>query len=54
MVLEFLQGEVAESDEVNPGMIFDFDKQGNLLRVEILEASAKNISPNKVEYEYTG
>ena len=54
MVLEFLKGVVHESDEINPGMIFDFDKDGNLLRVEILDASTKNITPNKVEYEFTG
>ncbi|MFT7150989.1 MAG: hypothetical protein ACI82Q_002864 [Nonlabens sp.] len=54
MVLEFALGDIAESDEVNPGMIFDYDIAGNLLRVEILDASTKNISPNKVEYEVVG
>lgn len=43
--------EVMESDESNPGIILDFDAEGNVVRIEILDAAEKGNSPFKVEYE---
>jgi uncharacterized protein YuzE len=41
---------VAESDEAKPGMIFDYDKDGNVVGMEILNASKRIEKPYAVEY----
>ena len=38
LLIELREGTYATSDEVTPGMIVDFDKQGQPLRIEILNA----------------
>ncbi len=41
---------VEESDELRPGLILDYDKGGNLVGIEILNASARFHDPMCVEY----
>jgi uncharacterized protein YuzE len=44
---------VEESDEDKPGVILDYDKDGNVVGLEILEASKRISNPRSVEYAVT-
>jgi uncharacterized protein YuzE len=44
---------VVESDEDKPGIIIDYDADGNIAGMEILDASHRMHDPYKLEYEST-
>ena len=44
---------IEESDEDKPGVILDYDKDGNIDGLEILEASKRTANPRSVEYAVT-
>ena len=51
----FKQGvEVAESDEDKPGVVLDYDEHGNLISLEILDASKRIGETRRIEFEMVG
>ncbi len=47
----FSDAPVDESDEDKPGVILDYDTSGNLVSVEILDASRRVKAPTQIEYQ---
>jgi len=45
---------IAESDEDKPGVILDYDEDGNLVPLEILDASKRVTEARRIEFETTG
>ena len=48
------QAVVAESDEDKPGIILDYDAVGNLVSLEVLDASKRVTETKKIEFQTTG
>ena len=46
----FSGAPIEESDEDKPGVILDYDRQGNVVALEILDASKRMENPRSVEY----
>jgi len=50
----FSNAPIEESDEEKPGIILDFDKSGNVVGMEVLDASQRMENPRAVEYAVAG
>ena len=51
LTIIFSDAPVAESDEGKPGVILDYDALGNLVSLELLDASRHVALPSRIEYE---
>lgn len=51
LYISLSQEAVKESDESKPGIIIDYSESGNVVGIEIIDASKKISLPNKLEYE---
>ncbi len=45
------QSAITESDEDKPGVILDYDEHGNLVSLEILDASRRVTEAQRVEFQ---
>ena len=45
---------VEKSDEDKPGIIIDYDGRGNIVGLEVLEASKRIENPRALDYAVTG
>ena len=43
--------KVADSDEGNPGVILEYDERGDLVSMEILDASQRVTETRKMEFQ---
>jgi uncharacterized protein YuzE len=50
----FNAAAIKESDEEKPGVILDYDSDGNLVALEVLEASKRIENPRALDYAVTG
>ncbi|MFH1050577.1 MAG: DUF2283 domain-containing protein [bacterium] len=46
----FKDTKIEESDEEKPGMILDYDSEGNIVGFEIMHASKRIEKPESIEY----
>ena len=54
LTLELKPGPVAESDEDKPGIILDYDAAGNLVSIEILDASRRVEEARSMQFQVAG
>jgi uncharacterized protein YuzE len=54
MYIRLRAGTVAESDEVRPGVVLDFDAEGRVLGIEMLDVSQRTDNPRELAMELVG
>ena len=52
LTITLTDAPIVDSDEVQPGIIFDYDKAGNTVSIEFLDASRRVDSPSSLSYDY--
>jgi uncharacterized protein YuzE len=45
----FRDSPIEESDKLSPGLIFDYDSEGHVMGIEVLDASRQVENPRVVE-----
>ena len=51
LYIQFSEEKIGESDEDKPGIIIDYNDSGNIVGIEVLNASKKMPQPMQLEYE---
>jgi len=51
LYIEFVNDKVVESDEEKQDIIIDYNDKGNIIGIEVLNASSKMKQPNSIIYE---
>jgi uncharacterized protein YuzE len=51
LTVTFRQSPIEESDEIRPGLIVDYSESGEVVRIELLDASRHMDSPGRVEIQ---
>ncbi|MEK0434024.1 MAG: hypothetical protein RL369_73 [Pseudomonadota bacterium] len=54
MYIRLRAGKVIESEEVRPGVVLDFDAQGQVLGIEMLDVSQRTDNPRELAMELIG
>ena len=54
MYIRLRTGKVIESEEVRPGIVLDFDAQGQVLGIEMLDVSQRTDNPRELAMELIG
>ena len=54
ITIRFKDGLVSESDELQEGMVADFDDEGSIVGLEIFEASKRVTQPQNLIFESKG
>lgn len=49
--MRFSDAEIADSDEEKPGIIIDYSLEGEVVGIELLDASKKMRKPGSLVYE---
>jgi uncharacterized protein YuzE len=52
MTVIFKEASVEESDEAKSGIIIDYDSQGDIVSIEIMDAKKRITQPTQVSYEF--
>lgn len=50
LTIQLSNASIEESDQDKPGVILDYDKDGNIVGLEILNASKRIENPRTLEY----
>ena len=50
----FSKAAIEESDEDKPGIVLDYDRDGNIVGLEVLDASKRMEDPKSLDYAVTG
>jgi uncharacterized protein YuzE len=54
MYIRLRSGAVAESEEIRPGVVFDYDAEGKVLGIEMLDVSERTDNPRELAMELVG
>ena len=54
MYIRLRAGTVVESEEIRPGVVFDYDVEGKVLGIEMLDVSELTDNPRELAMELVG